>query len=180
MNPSLVARVVAVLDRCRADYALIGAGALAVHGVARSTFDLDLLTTNPAVLDSALWAELAADGSIQVDVRRGHADDPLAGVVRVQAAGERDVDLVVGRWSWQAGAVERAGPVLIGDIRLPVVAPADLILLKLYAGGSLDRWDIEQLLAASDRQPLVQQVEAGLGSLPPDARRVWASIVGEA
>ncbi|MBL0278437.1 MAG: hypothetical protein IPQ24_20605 [Anaeromyxobacter sp.] len=43
-------------------HALIGAGALAVHGVSRSTFDLDLLVTDQAVLQAAFWAELAAAG----------------------------------------------------------------------------------------------------------------------
>jgi predicted nucleotidyltransferase len=177
MSQPLLALVIAVLDRLGVRYALIGAGALAVHGVARSTFDLDLLTTNPAVLDPAVWAGLTADERVHVSVRRGDADDPVAGLVRVQAAGERDVDVVVGRWAWQTDAVERASPVLAGGLRLPVVAPADLILLKLHAGGSQDKWDIEQLLAGDDRQVLVDEVGSRVGCLPIEARRAWAQIV---
>ena len=58
-------------------HALIGAGALAVHGVSRSTFDLDLLATDRAVLAPAFWTPLATRGDA-VDVRVGDDDDPLA------------------------------------------------------------------------------------------------------
>jgi len=178
MSEPLLARVTAVLDRLGVQYALIGAGALAVHGVARSTFDLDLLTTNPAVLDPAAWTDLSTDGRVHVDVRRGDADDPLAGVVRVETPGEPEVDVVVGRWGWQAEALERSRPVLVAGLELPVVGAADLILLKLYAGGSQDRWDIEQLLAGDDRQALTAEVESRLGSLPVETHQAWARIVG--
>jgi hypothetical protein len=61
---------------------------------------------------------------------------------------------------------------------LPVISPADLILLKLYAGGSQDGWDIEQLLAGDSRLALVEEVEARLDRLPAECRRLWARIVG--
>jgi len=61
------------------------------------------------------------------------------------------------------------------------VAPADLIRLKLYAGGSQDSWDIEQLLAASaDRGALIREVESGLDSLPAEVRRLWNRILRSA
>jgi hypothetical protein len=59
-------------------HALIGAGALAVLGVSRSTFDLDLLVTDRAVLAAAFWAPFAGQGG-EVDLRVGDDDDPLAG-----------------------------------------------------------------------------------------------------
>jgi len=40
--------------------ALIGAAALAVHGISRSTFDIDLLVTDRGVLDDSLWISLPA------------------------------------------------------------------------------------------------------------------------
>lgn len=180
MTGSLLEQVTAALDGVGARYALVGAGALAVHGIARSTFDLDLFTTDAAALEPATWARLAADSRVQVEVRRGDADDPLAGVVRLATAGERDIDVVVGRWPWQTDVVERARPVVVTGVRLPVVGPADLILLKLYAGGSQDSWDIEQLLASDDRPRLVDEVETRLDRLPGECRRTWARIVGRA
>ena len=180
MSEPLLARVTAVLDRLGVRYALIGAGALAVHGVARSTFDLDLLTTNQAVLNPAVWADLTADRSVHVDVRHGDANDPLAGIVRVEMPDELEIDVVVGRWGWQTEAIGRSRPVLVAGLELPVVGAADLILLKLYAGGSQDRWDIEQLLAGDDRQALTAEVESRLGSLPIETHHAWARIVGRA
>ena len=174
---SLVARVASVLDGCGARYALIGAGALAAHGVARSTFDLDLFTTNRDVLRPGAWAALAADTGIRFSVRTGDADDPLAGVVHVEAGGERDVDVVVGRAAWQAEAVERAQPVVVAGIRLPVVTAADLVLFKLYAGGAQDGWDIQQLLGGAGREELVLAVESRLGALPAPARQLWQQLL---
>jgi hypothetical protein len=176
VNDGLTARVAAVLDERGAAYALVGAGALAVHGVARSTFDVDLFTTEQAVLDPAAWAALAATSGARVDVRRGDAEDPLAGVVRIEAAGERDVDVVVGRLAWQAEVVTRALRVPLAGTSLPVVTAADLILLKLFAGGAQDAWDIEQLLGGPDRAVLVSDVESRLHRLPPPAGRLWARI----
>jgi len=63
-------------------------------------------------------------------------------------------------------------------LTLPVVGSADLVLLKLYAGGSQDFWDIEQLPARDDRQSLVREVEPRLGLLPRECGRAWARIVG--
>jgi predicted nucleotidyltransferase len=173
----LIARVAAVLDQCGVRYALIGAGALAAHGIARSTFDLDLFTDAVAVLQLDTWAALSATGGVHVSVRTGDADDPLRGVVRIEADGERDVDVVVGRSAWQSEAVDRAQPLLIAGIRLRVVAPADLVLFKLYAGGSQDCWDIEQLLAVDDREPLIQEVESRLAALPGQARQLWRRLI---
>lgn len=177
MTRSLLNEVAARLDAAGVSYALIGAGALAAHGIARSTFDLDLFTTAAAALESATWATLASDSRVHVDIRRGDADDPLAGVVRLQQAGDRDIDIVVGRSAWQTDAVTRARPVEIAGLLLPVVEPADLVLLKLYAGGSQDFWDIEQLLAQDDRKALVGRVDALIEALPPECRAAWARIV---
>lgn len=164
--------VTGVLRARRIPFALIGATAMAVHGVSRSTADLDLLTTDAVALDAALWSSLPP--RIAVDVRRGDADDPLAGVVRFRAAGEPDVDLVVGRDAWQAACVTRAPVRLDGD--LPVVTRADLILLKLYAGGTQDAWDVEQLLDADVAREAVAAVDARVPSLPAEAQALWQRL----
>ena len=177
MNGALLTVATAALDRAGARYALIGAAALAAHGVARSTFDVDLLTTDPRVLDPAVWAEAADDPRITVSVRTGDADDPLAGVIRLEAEGQRAIDVVVGRGDWQAEAVAAARIVEVAGVTVPVVGVADLILLKLYAGGSQDLWDISQLLAAADDPTLIGEVEARLVRLPRDARRAWTQVL---
>lgn len=169
----LLERVSAALARRGIDHAVIGAAALAARGVARATIDLDLLGVDPACLDPATWQALGAAG-VQVDVRRGDHIDPLAGVVRFTSAGERPVDLIVGRHTWQREVIARATPMPLGGRTYHVVTAADLILLKLYAGGPQDRWDIEQLLDV-DAAP-VPDVESRIAGLPGECGETWRRI----
>jgi hypothetical protein len=167
---TLLDRVVDLLVSRDVPHALIGAAALAARGVARSTFDIDLLTTDAAVLEHEWWAPFAV-GGVTLDVHRGDADDPLAGIVRIQAAAARPVDLVVGRHVWQTRAVARAERASEGP---PVVIALDLILLKLYAGGAQDVWDVRELLRQPGSEKLSAEVEAELTSLPRSMRDAWA------
>lgn len=173
----LLAQVLAALEAANIRHALIGAGAMAVHGVSRATLDLDLLTTDRSVLDAGRWEHLRGE-QIEVDARRGDSEDPLAGVVRFRKKGERSVDLIVGRHSWQEGIVQRGEQRTVEGVVIPVVRRADLILSKLFAGGSQDAWDIEELLAARDRDALAAKVESRLGELPPDCADLWRKIRG--
>jgi hypothetical protein len=50
------------------------------------------------------------------------------------------------------------------------------VLLKLYAGGPQDAWDVQQLLAVEDRAALVSEVESRLGDLPAHAATLWRRI----
>ena len=173
MIPALLLRVHEALEAAGIPHALIGAAALAVHGVSRSTFDQDLLVTGTRVLDPRIWAPLTAGATI--DIRRGDHDDPLAAVVRVSADGERDVDVIVGRDDWQGEIIEEA---LADDLRvgaIPVASPTALVLLKLYAGGPQDRWDIEQLRAIGG-PALDAHVASRVVRLPAAARDAWTSI----
>jgi len=170
----LLKRVASVLDRARIAAAVIGASALAVHGVARSTYDVDLLTTDPRALQDLIWRSLAGSG-VEVEIRRGDDEDPLRGVVRMTKSGERTVDLVVGRHAWQTAAVDSATPARILGVDIPVVDRASLILLKLYAGGKQDLWDIEQLMADTTTET-VRQVDAILSELPANSRLLWEPL----
>ena len=173
---SLLAEIVGQLERGNIRCALIGAEALSLRGMSRSTLDRDLLTTDPRSLDEDFWRPLLGLG-VQYDVRLGDAEDPLAGVVRFSAEDQRPVDLIVGRHSWQTRVLERAEILHLGEVSLPVPRAADLILLKLYAGGAQDAWDIAQLLAGEDLEPLIAEVEVRLDDLPADARLLWSRIL---
>lgn len=172
MTLSLLARIGSVLEAVRIPYALIGAAALAVHGVSRSTLDQDLLATDPRALAPDIWHGLQ---DVSVDIRLGDAEDPLAGVIGFTASGQRDVDLVVGRHEWQSAALGRATRVSVENMAIPVVGVADLILLKLYAGGAQDLWDVEQLLAVSRSRRVTDDVERGLTALPGRCAELWAT-----
>jgi hypothetical protein len=174
---SLLGRVAQILRTAEIPFALIGASAMAAHGVGRSTLDQDLLVVDPACLRPELWAPLE-DAGARFEIQKGDVLDPLAGVVRFSLAGERPVDLVVGKFTWQRKVIERAletpdAP----DEDIPVVRAADLILLKLYAGGPQDAWDIQQLLAAEDRESLIAEVDPLLPELPAENAALWRKIL---
>ena len=169
---TLLDRVSALLGEAGIPHALIGAAALAAAGVARSTFDVDLLVLDTSVLGDAAWASLRHEGA-SVEIRRGDDDDPLKGVVRIEAEGERPVDVIVGRHPWQAQVLERA---LRPDTGPPVAVPRDVILLKLYAGGSQDFWDVRELLRGEAAERLIADVEADLANLPQSMRDRWVTV----
>lgn len=172
MPLTLLARVADLLGSRQVPHALIGAAALAARGIARSTFDIDLLTTDTRVLGTGWWTHAAVEGA-SVDVRRGDADDPLAGVVRIDMPGDRPVDVVVGRHAWQERAVARAERTPAGP---PVVTTLDLILLKLYAGGAQDLWDVRELLRQPAAEDLPAAIETELAALPDVMRIAWADV----
>jgi hypothetical protein len=167
----LLDRVSARLDETGIPHAVIGAAALAAAGVARSTFDVDLLVLDGTVLDDAVWASLREHGA-SVEIRRGDDDDPLKGVVRIELPPERPVDVIVGRPQWQARVLERAVRRETGPA---VATPRDVILLKLHAGGSQDLWDVRELLRGTSARTLIAEVEADLVTLPQSMRDRWTA-----
>jgi predicted nucleotidyltransferase len=172
---TLLARVVATLRAREIPFAVVGAAAMAVHGVTRATRDVDLLATERASLEPGTWASLAGQG-VAVDVRAGDASDPLAGVVRFTLPGTSPVDVVVGRAAWQRDVIARATATIVDGVEVPVVRPADLILLKLYAGGPQDAWDVVQVIGLPPDAALVAEVDARAHALPDAARELWSRI----
>jgi hypothetical protein len=174
---SLLTHVARILRTAEIPFALIGASAMATYGVNRSTLDQDLLVVDPACLRPELWSPFR-DLGIAFEIQKGDVFDPLAGVVRFSLAGERPVDLVVGKFIWQRKVVERALEIPNApDEGIPVVRAADLILLKLYAGGPQDAWDIQQLFAAEDRESLIAEVDQFLPELPAESAAFWRKIL---
>lgn len=169
---TLVDRVLRLLNAHAVPHALIGASALAAHGIARSTYDIDLLTTDARVLGVGLWDPLRAENTM-IDIRRGDVDDPLGGVVRLEAPGERPVDIILGKHTWQTRALERAERPPEGP---PVVTARDLILLKLYAGGTQDLWDVRELLQLPGSEQLAADVGADLAEQPRAMQERWAEV----
>jgi hypothetical protein len=156
------------------DHAVIGAFALAVHGVVRASDDVDVLVMDRRCLEADAWGDLARTG-IAVDVRRGDADDPLAGVVRLSPPAGICIDVVVGKAAWQHGVLARAQRITWLATELPVATAADTVLLKLYAGGPQDAWDVEQMLDAVP--DLRSTVDADVGVLPAECLALWKRIV---
>jgi len=165
---NLLDRILADLAARRIPAAVIGALALAAHGVVRASEDLDLLVLDRSVLARDFWTDWTATS--EIEIRRGDPDDPLAGVVRIRADGEI-LDLVVGREPWMPAVLERRIEIQLGPRALPVVSRADLVLLKLFAGGPQDLLDVELLLAAhpGDLKAEVERLLKGRSGL----ERAW-------
>jgi predicted nucleotidyltransferase len=170
---TLLRQVALALDQQRVEFAIVGGTALPLHGVNRSTLDVDILTTDGRVLTAPIWSILEPVAT--VDIRRGDPDDPLRGVVRIRDESNQIVDVVVGRWIWQREAVERAENLVVDGTPIPVIRAADLALLKLDAGGAQDLSDIEQLLALRGEE-LAAEVDSRVHDLPAAARERWAAL----
>jgi hypothetical protein len=167
--------VARTLEALSVPFALIGAHAMAARGYPRFTADVDLLTTDRCVLDPSARAALVGAGA-GVDPRTGDADDPLAGVIHIQLADETDVDVIVGRWPWEAGVIARAERLAVLGTNLPVPRTSDLILLKLAAGGYLDRQDAAALLALGDRATIAREVDAHIDEVSPGILALWREL----
>lgn len=170
-----IAEVVRVLDGLGAPYALIGAHAMAARGYPRFTVDVDFLTTDSQVLNPSEWAGLVRAGAA-VEVRRGDDDDPLAGVVHIALPDGAEVDVIVGRWKWEADVIARADAMQVGTMNVLVPRLADLVLLKVAAGGHLDLRDAVVLLTLGDRDALVQEVESRLADVRPQVDEAWLAV----
>jgi hypothetical protein len=174
MNIEPVCRV---LDAIAAPYALIGAHAMAARGYPRFSVDVDLLTTDPRVLDRETWSGLKDEGAA-VDPRRGDDQDPLAGVVHIMLTDGTDIDVVLARWKWEADVIARAEVLTVAqEVRIAVPLTSDLILLKLAAGGFMDLRDAAALLEISDREAVVREIESRIDEVQPDVRGVWRELL---
>ena len=168
----LLARVVSKLEQMGAPCALIGGVALAFHGIDRATEDLDLLATVPSILNSSLWEDLRSEG-ITVEVTKGDHDDPLRGVVRIDSS--EVIDIVVPRGRWQDEVLtRRLDRVILGE-RIPVVDAADLILLKVDAGGLVDLIDVELLVRHDPSLRAI--VETRMEQLPRRLKAAWKEFL---
>ncbi|HET8540999.1 MAG TPA: hypothetical protein VFL83_14090 [Anaeromyxobacter sp.] len=169
--------VVRLLRSRGVPHALIGAAAMAGLGIVRASDDLDLLVVDRAVLDAAFWSALGR--RVAVDVRAGDDADPLAGVVRLVPPRGTPIDVVVGKRPWNRDVIARARPIRLGTVDVPLVGAADLVLLKLYAGGAQDEADVRLILSAVDRDAVRAEVEERVASLPAECAELWRRIAGE-
>jgi hypothetical protein len=162
----------------RSPVALIGGLALAAHGVLRATRDADLLGTNLEFLREETWATLAERG-VAVTVRRGDSEDPLLGVVRFRREPEPDIDLVVGRERWLDDVLSRRVSLELEGESIPVVDAADLVLLKIDAGGPIDLVDVRLLLLGPDGDRLRRDAGERAARTTPRVREGLAALVAD-
>jgi hypothetical protein len=162
------------LQRSGVRHCVIGGVALAAHGYARYTADVDLLTMDARVLHGDFWRGAARE----VEIHIGDADDPLAGLVRWRA--DPPHDLIVGRGYAMSTALDSA--VLDATLEVPIASALGLVLLKLEAGGPQDRNDILALAAAGealDSFDWRESIEKHLPHLSESARAEWQRVASD-
>jgi hypothetical protein len=148
------ADVAALLAELGYPCAVIGAVALAVHGYARATQDLDLATLVRTPHELRGLAQRLRDRGYDVEERMPDAEDPLGGVLTVNAAGADPVQIVnyFNPWNGWAPcgkeALEHAVANTLPD--LAVVDLPHLVALKIYAGGRKSALDVLELLSLHD------------------------------
>lgn len=86
------------------------------------------------------------------------------------------MDAVIGRAAWQTKLLSQNLVIDLEGARVPVVDAPGFILLKLYAGGTQDLWDIDQMLAAGERGALIAAVDQRVAVLPADPRARWQHL----
>jgi hypothetical protein len=137
--------------------------------------DADVLVVDPALVDESFWDDLRHAGA-DCEVRRGESDDPFRAVIRVNASDSHPVDVLIGRYAWQRDLISRAQPTSFSGTKVPVVGAADLVLLKLFAGGPQDLVDVDRLLRVPERDVLVADIDSRIGALPAGCRAHWEKL----
>ncbi|MEW6267779.1 MAG: hypothetical protein AB1689_00610, partial [Thermodesulfobacteriota bacterium] len=165
--------LLAHLERSAVRYCVVGGVALAAHGHARYTADVDLLTMDTRVLRRDFWPEALVD-----EIRVADADDPLGGLVRCATSPPHD--LMVGRGYAMQLAVDTAER--HAELDAPVATPLALLLLKLEAGGPQDLHDVLALVAAQralGEDAWLADVPRHLPRLSDAARACWPRVAAD-
>jgi hypothetical protein len=154
-------RVAEVLRAHQIDSIVIGGMALAVHKYPRDTDDFDLAVATPPATLRSVAQDLRGEGW-EVELREPDGDDPLGGVIDIQAPDADLVQVVNFDNSPTSGFPRLVREALVtgqpfsSDSPLRVVDLPMLIAFKLYAGGAQSKNDVLVLLERADPSALDQ------------------------
>lgn len=146
--------------RIRIRIALIGGLAVSAWGAIRATQDIDLLAdSDPSPIGSrTVRADLQKffeANRCTAEWRIGDSDDPIPLLLRLNLGGalsQPGADILWVHQRWQREALRRRLEVKSGKLRVLVLHPEDLILMKLDAGGPQDLLDVQALLSSRPPQ----------------------------
>ncbi len=139
---------------------VIGGVALSVHGYPRATEGLDLAVAMPLANLRGIAESLVSFG-YRVELREPDSQDPLGGVLDVEAPGAFLVQVVnfdnapAGGFPRVVADALETSERLIPESELRVVGIYHLIALKLYAGGASSKLDVVELL---ERNPSIDRI----------------------
>ena len=146
----LLQDVVDLLNQQQTDYVVIGALAVAVHGVVRASLDADaLVSVNVRRLQEI--SQSLADKGLNTELRRGDFADPIPAMLIITDDFGNHVDLLAGLRGLDPGVYSRAVelPSPWAGRPLRFAGPEDLIAMKLFAGSAKDLLDARRVLAVS-------------------------------
>jgi hypothetical protein len=146
----LLSEVAQLLERDGIRHAVIGAMAVAVHGVVRASVDADaVVEADVRRLDE--FARMLTTFGLHTELRRGDPDDPIPALLLVKDHHGNRVDLLAGLRGLDPGIYERALHMPIGGLTssLHVASCEDLLAMKLFAGGPTDLVDARRVFAVS-------------------------------
>lgn len=136
--------MLAALSATGADYLVVGAHALAAHGVPRATGDLDLWVRPDAKNAERVWRALQNFGAPLHDLTL--EDLSRTDVVFQIGVVPRRIDILTSITDVAfEGAWENRVTVRIDGLEIPVLGRSDLIRNKRAVGRTRDMADIEEL-----------------------------------
>lgn len=155
----LLSSAQAVLAWCKAQKvpaALVGGIAVAIHGEPRATLDVDVLV----VLDVDRWPEFYASATeagfeqlVLGSAALTFAQDNGVMLFRHQATGIQ-IDVMLGRLPFEQRAVAHSANRTYHGVKLRVIRPEDLVVMKAIAGRAKDLADLQGLLHVNPKLPL--------------------------
>lgn len=136
----LLLDAIEILRREHTEYAVIGAFALAVHGVVRASMDADALLHTTRRRFTKLHARFEQAG-FDTELRQGDKDDPIPAMIRLSDNHGNRVDLLAGLRGLDPLVFSRTVEVSFCGERLRIVGREDFIAMKCFAGGPQDLLD---------------------------------------
>jgi len=154
-SSQLLADVATVLNAQGIDYAVVGALAVAVHGVVRASVDADAVVAAAVPPLREPQNKLMAE-HLSVELRTGGVDDPIAAMTIgammfvADRYGNR-VDLLAGIQGLEGGVYQ--GSITLQPSGIPtalkIVWLEDLIAMTIAAGSPKDLMDAESCIAVA-------------------------------
>lgn len=154
-----------VLGPRRIRWYVFGAQAALIYGSARMTMDVDVTISVTQERIRPLVAALFKGGfaSRSDDIEAFFARSRVIPLYHKRT--RMPLDLVVARDALEASFLERARPIDIGGLRVPVISPEDLVVAKLFAGRPRDLGDVRSVLGAMGDSMDLRYVRSLLGQL---------------
>jgi hypothetical protein len=144
----LLLDVVAVLEKQRIAYAVVGALAASVYGTVRATTDADALASVSRPKLAALGKQLRKAG-LQAELRLGDADDPIPALLAIGDRFGNRVDLLGGLRGLDPDAYARTIVVPFSGTTLRIIGREDFVAMKCFAGGPQDLADAREAIKAA-------------------------------